>query len=90
MLNFISASPFQSSTLQECRAIAQPGDVLVLLADAAYAALTDQALFSGLQVFALADHMAARGIAAPTWITRINYDQMVALTCQHHPVQTWC
>ena len=90
MLHFISISPFQSSSLQECREIAQPGEVLVLLADAVYAALSDKTLFSGLQVFALSDHMAARGIAAPTWITRIDYDQMVALTCQHHPVQTWC
>jgi tRNA 2-thiouridine synthesizing protein B len=90
MLHIISTSPFQNTALQECRKIAQAGDALVLLTDAVYAALTDEKLFSGLQIFALADHMDARGIAAPDWITCIDHDQMVALTCQHHPVHTWC
>ncbi len=90
MLHFVSTSPFQYSALQECRKIAQDGDVVVLLADGVYAALVEEKLFSGLQVFAVKDHMAARGINAPGWITCADYDQLVALTCQHHPVQTWC
>jgi tRNA 2-thiouridine synthesizing protein B len=90
MLHLISTSPFQNSAIPECRKIAQDGDVLLLLGDAVYAALTEEKLFSGLQIFALAEHVAARGIAAPAWITCIDYNQMVELTCQHHPVQTWC
>lgn len=89
MLHLISTSPFQHSAIQECRKIAQAGDALLLLADAVYAAMTEEKLYAGLQVFALTDHMVARGIAAPAWITPIDYDQMVELTCQHHPVQSW-
>lgn len=89
MLHLISSSPFQNTALEECLKIAQPGDALLLMADAVYAAMMEERRFSDLQVFALADHMAARGIAAPSWITGIDYDQLVELTCQHHPVQTW-
>lgn len=89
MLHFVSASPYQSSALEECRAIAQTGDVVVLLADGVYAALTAETDFAGLRVFALKDHTAARGIAMPKWITCIDYDQLVLLTCEHHPSQTW-
>lgn len=90
MLHLISTSPFQSSALEECRTIAQAGDALVLLGDAVYAAQMAETLFTGLQVFALRDHLVARGISAPTWITGIDYDRWVTLTCQHHPIQTWC
>ena len=90
MLHFVSTSPFQHTALQECRNVAQPGDVLVLIADGVFAALKNETLFVGLQVFAIRDHLAARGITAPNWITLIDYDQLTALTCQHNPTQTWC
>ena len=90
MLHFVSTSPFQHTALQECRKVAQDGDALVLLADGVYAVLKGEELFSGLQVFTLKDHITTRGITAPSWITCIDYDELVALSCQHQPAQTWC
>lgn len=89
MLHIVSVSPFQNSALRECLAVAQTGDAIVLLTDAVYAAHMVPAFFSGLSMFALAEHLQARGIESPEWIQRLDYDGLVQLTCQHHPVQTW-
>lgn len=89
MLHIVSASPYQSFSLSECLAVAQAGDVIVLLSDAVYATQMEPATFSGLSVFALTEHVQARGTETPEWIQPLNYDGLVQLTCQHHPVQTW-
>jgi sulfur relay protein TusB/DsrH len=89
MLHIVSASPYQNFALRECLAVAQVGDAIVLLADAVYAAQMEPATFAGLGIFALSEHLQARGIESPEWIQPLDYDGMVQLTCQHHPVQTW-
>lgn len=89
MLHIVSASPFQDSALRECLAIAQPGDALLLLADAVYATQMEKTAFSGLSVFTLLEHLKTRGLAAPNWLQTLDSDGMVQITCQFHPVKTW-
>jgi len=89
MLHIVSASPYQNSALRECLAIAQAGDVIMLLADAVYATQMKPETFAGLRIFALTDHLQTRGIERPEWAQPLDYDGMVQLTCQHHPIQTW-
>ncbi|MBC6904863.1 sulfurtransferase complex subunit TusB [Saccharophagus sp. K07] len=89
MLHIISTSPFRSPAIRECLAIAQTGDSLLLLADGVYAVQQGEKVFNGLSVHILGEHAEARGISLPSWATSIDYDGMVALTEQHHPIQTW-
>ena len=89
MLHLITASPFQNTSMRDCLKIAQPGDAIVLLADAVYAATVELAPHAQIDIFALAEQMQTRGIIPPNWLQTINCDELVALTCRHHPVKTW-
>jgi len=89
MLHIISSSPFVSSALRECLAVAQPGDTLLLLADAVYATNLDPNSFNELNLNVLDGHAKARGLPRVAWASYVDYDGMAALAEQLHPIQTW-
>lgn len=89
MLHIVSASPFQNSALEECLAIAQPEDTILLMADAVYAAHLDQVRFQQMSVAAMEEHVTARGAPKADWIKYIDYDGLVELTTRLHPIHTW-
>lgn len=89
MLHIISNSPFENAALKHCLNTAAPGDVLLLISDGVYTSALDKNAFANVSVFAIQEHAEARGIHLAEWIQGIDYNQMVALTEQHHPIQSW-
>lgn len=89
MLHIITASPFQSSALAECLTFADSKDALLLLGEGVYAVAHADARLTNKNVFVLLEHSNARGLPQVTWAHYIDYNRMVELTEQHHPIQTW-
>jgi tRNA 2-thiouridine synthesizing protein B len=98
MLHIINKSPFQTSTLQSCLRIAQPGHALLLIEDAVYAATTGTGVedhvrqaCSTLKVYALQPDMDARGVTAKLieGVTLVDYGGFVDLTLKHHTSHSW-
>ena len=81
-----------------CLAVRREGDALLLIEDGVYVLckplselFADGQVPPDLQVFALADDLAARGISdrIPPLVTVIDYRQFVALTLHHERVVSW-
>jgi tRNA 2-thiouridine synthesizing protein B len=89
MLHIISASPFQSSALTECLGIADTKDALLFLGEGVYAVAQADPRLTNRNVFVLQEHADARGLSQVAWVHYIDYNFMVELTEQHHPIQTW-
>ena len=69
MLHIVNKSPFQTTTLDTCLRMAQPGHALLLIEDAVYAATVGSAAearvrqaCASLKVYALQPDMDARGV----------------------------
>jgi tRNA 2-thiouridine synthesizing protein B len=98
MLHIVNKSPFQTSTLATCLRMAQPGQALLLIEDAVYAATTGSAAqasmadaCSKLKVYALQPDMDARGVTGKLLdgITLVDYSGFVDLTAQHSTSHSW-
>ena len=98
MLHIVNKSPFQTSTLQSCLRIAQPGHALLLIEDAVYAATVGtqaepyvRQACANLKVYALQPDMDARGVTDRLieGVTRIDYGGFVDLTVEHHTSHSW-
>lgn len=89
MLHIITTSPFQSAALDECLGVVGATDALLLLGEGAYATLHSDPRLARQAVHVLREHAQARGLPQVTWAQYIDYDRMVELTEQHHPIQTW-
>ena len=98
MLHIVNKSPFQTSTLQSCLRIAQPGHALLLTEDAVYAATTGtewteqvRRACTTLKVYALQPDLDARGLSAKLieGIALVDYGGFVDLTVEHPTSHAW-
>ena len=98
MLNIVNKSPFQSTSLDTCLRMAQPGQGLLLIEDAISAATkgsTAEAAIrsacSTLKVYALQPDMDARGVTAKAieGVTLVDYSGFVDLVAQYSTSNSW-
>ena len=98
MLHIINKSPFQTSTLDSCLALAQPGSALLLIEDGIYAATVGSAVESRvrqacatLRVYALQPDMDARGVTGKLidGVTLVDYGGFVDLTVEYNTSHSW-
>ncbi|MEJ8836551.1 sulfurtransferase complex subunit TusB [Ramlibacter sp. AN1133] len=98
MLHIVNKSPEQARSLQSCLRVARPGDVLLLIEDAVYAATAPGAMACGLdqalrrlQVRVLLPDLEARGMAARriAGIEPTDYGGFVDLVAAHPAHQSW-
>lgn len=98
MLHIINKSPLQTSTLDSCLALAQPGSALLLIEDGIYAATAGSAAearmrqaCSTLKVYALQPDMDARGVTARLidGVTLVDYGGFVDLTVEYRTSHSW-
>ena len=98
MLHIVNKSHAQTSSLQSCLRLARPGQALLLIEDAVYAASVGGAAASGLaealkqlQVYALQPDVEARGMAGKLLggVTAIDYAGFVDLVAEHPTSQSW-
>ena len=98
MLHIINKSPFQTSTLDSCLALAQAGSALLLIEDGVYAATVGSAFearvrqaCSTLKVYALQPDMDARGVTAKLidGVTLVDYSGFVDLTVEYSTSHSW-
>lgn len=98
MLHIINKSPFQTSTLDSCLALAQAGHALLLIEDGVYAATAGSAAdaplrqaCATLKVYALQPDMDARGVTARLidGVTLVDYAGFVDLTVEHPTSHSW-
>jgi tRNA 2-thiouridine synthesizing protein B len=98
MLHIVNKSPFEKTTFDSCLRIASPGNALLLIEDAVYAAAKGNRLeemmrqaAQTLEVYALSPDLAARGMgdAAIDGIRLIDYGGFVDLVVAHKSVQSW-
>ena len=98
MLRIVNKSPFEKTALESCLRIARPGNALLLIEDAVYAATRGNALAERmilaaqtLDVYALTPDLEARGMqgAAIDGVRLIDYAGFVDLVAAHDSVQSW-
>ena len=98
MLHIVNKSHEQTSTLQSCLRLAQPGSALLLIEDAVYAATAWGAATSGvvqavhsLKVYALQPDLEARGMNGKLidGVTAVDYGGFVDLVAEHNTCQSW-
>ena len=98
MLHIVNKSPFQTSTLNTCLSMAQPGHALLLIEDGIYAATVGSAMeakvraaCTSLKVYALQPDMDARGVTGKLidGITLVDYSGFVDLTVEHSTSNSW-
>jgi tRNA 2-thiouridine synthesizing protein B len=98
MLHIVNKSHAQTSSLQSCLRLATPGQALLLIEDAVYAATAGGAASSGLaqalkqlKVYALQPDVEARGMAGKLLegVTPIDYAGFVDLVAEHPTNQSW-
>ncbi len=98
MLHIVNKSHAQSTSLQSCLRLARPGQALLLIEDAVYAATSGGAASAGmadalkaLKVYALQPDVDARGMAGKlvAGVTAIDYAGFVDLVAEHRNNQSW-
>ena len=98
MLHIINKSPFERNTLDSCLRVVQPGNSLLLIEDAVYAAVKDNAIADKIskaskivKVYVLGPDLEARGMkdAAVDGVTLVDYGGFVDLVAKHSVVQSW-
>ena len=98
MLHIVNKSHAQSTSLQSCLRLAQPGQALLLIEDAVYAATSGGVASSGLadalkalKVYALQPDVDARGMAGKlvAGVTPIDYAGFVDLVAEYRNNQSW-
>jgi tRNA 2-thiouridine synthesizing protein B len=98
MLHIVNKSHAQTSALQSCLRLAQPGSAVLLTEDAIYAATAAAAAESGiaaatarLKVYALQPDVEARGMAGrlAEGVATVDYAAFVDLVAEHPNNQSW-
>ena len=99
ILHTVTKSPFDHHALRDCLQLISPDDALLLLEDGVYACRPDtdvmihlkQLSDTGAMVYAIADDLAARGLAGalPGFVKPIDYAGFVELTTQHTATHSW-
>ena len=98
MLHIVNKSHTQTTSLQSCLRLAKPGQALLLIEDAIYAATTTGAASAGLaaamqtlKVYVLQPDVEARGMAGKLadGVTAVGYAGFVDLVAEHPNNQTW-
>lgn len=82
------------NALSACLRVAQKGDALLFLEDGVYNTLQlgQYPQLDGMEIFALHDDVAARGLDCaklPNTIKRISYNEFVELVCRYHRSLSW-
>ena len=98
MLHIIRTASDHPS-LQNCLALAQPGDTILLIEEASYHSLPDtplhtqlaQAHHQGILIYALQDEIIARGLTGKIvqHVQLIDYEGFVDLTITQPCSQSW-
>ena len=98
MLHIINKSPLQTSTLDSCLRMAQPGCAILLIEDAIYAATQGNAAqdrikeaCATMKVYALQPDMDARGVTAKALegVQLIDYGGFVDLAAEYRTSHSW-
>jgi tRNA 2-thiouridine synthesizing protein B len=98
MLHIVNKSSFQTSTLDTCLRMAQPGHALLLIEDGVYSATSGSAAeakvrtaCTTLKVYALQPDMDARGVTGKLvdGVTLVDYGGFVDLTVEHKQSNSW-
>lgn len=98
MLHIVNKSPYEKNALDSCLRVAQPGNAVLLIEDAVYAAVRGgsaaeklQKATSSLKVFALAPDVEARGMRERVieGVTLVDYAGFVDLVANHPTNQSW-
>lgn len=98
MLHIVNKSHAQTSSLQSCLRLAQPGSTLLLIEDAIYAATKAGAEASGLsaarqslKVCVLQPDVEARGMVGKLidGVQAVDYAGFVDLVAEHPTNQSW-
>ncbi|MBL8348753.1 MAG: sulfurtransferase complex subunit TusB [Burkholderiaceae bacterium] len=98
MLHIVNKSHAQTRSLESCLRLSRPGQSLLLIEDAVYAATRAAAASSGiaeaatrLKVYALAPDVEARGMAGKLvdGVTAVDYGGFVDLVVEHSTSQSW-
>lgn len=98
MLHIVNKSPFQTSTLDSCLRMAQPGGAVLFIEDAVYAATVGSATESSvrhacatLKVYVLQPDMDARGMTGKLidGVTLVDYSGFVDLTAEYSTSHSW-
>ena len=98
MLHIVNKSPFQTTTLESCLRMAQPGHALLLIEDGIYAATVGSAAevrvrqaCASLKVYALQPDMDARGVTGKLidGVTLVDYAGFVDLTVEYSTSHSW-
>ena len=98
MLHIVNKSPFQTSTLESCLRMAQPGSAILLIEDGIYAATAGSSLEARIReaqatikVYALQPDMDARGVTPKLLegITLVDYGGFVDLTAEYKTSHSW-
>lgn len=95
-LHTINKTPAESSALKDCLASLSDGDALLLIENGAYAAMPGYAIHfarlpGSIKCYVLLADAQARGLQQdlnPDF-QGIDYDDFVALSCQHKKVVSW-
>jgi len=96
-LHILSASPFTSDCLADCRRVIGAGDALLLVSDGVYALLgaypvmLQELQAAGVGIFAIVDDCRARGVEhrVPDGVECVDYGGFVELAVAHPRSISW-
>ncbi|RRV04414.1 sulfurtransferase complex subunit TusB [Pseudomonas sp. v388] len=88
-LHVLSHSPFADTRLASCLSLLGPQDGLLLCGDAVYALACANKRLDCEKLFALAEDLTARNLAAPEGVEAIDYAGFVELSIRFDRVNTW-
>jgi len=95
-LHLLSRSPFADTSGASCLRLLGPGDGLLLSGDAVHALQSGSQPFDALRAlpadrpcFALAEDLAARGLAVPDFVQAVDYAGFVELTLRFERTNSW-
>lgn len=95
-LHIVSASPFATAALADCLRVLQDDDSVLLIENGVWAINGGhtwqrqlEVLCEHHHVYALAEDSALRGIHVLPPFELIDYERMVAITCEHARSISW-
>ncbi|GHA44525.1 sulfurtransferase complex subunit TusB [Photobacterium aphoticum] len=96
MLHILTRSPFQSSSLAQCAALAMENDAVLLTQDAVLAILgqneaVETLIERGVKIYLLTPDLLARGLtpASQSDLQCVDYKGFVGLTVTHETQMKW-
>jgi len=99
MLHTVNKSPFERKAFENCLRTAVPGDAILLIEDAVFAAMQGTAFATtaakaaqDFKLYVLGNDLIARGMdhgKVVAGIAVVDYGGFVDLTAEHSVVQSW-